>query len=552
MKRQSEPPLLLLAVIGIILYLAVIGASYLQEPGKSVESEPQYPVITKQEAAQAAAQFIQERFGLPAGYRANTLYQSYSTRSGYLQKEHLAEEYRKRFEHLPIDYYEVEINDTSGRITYYVDVNYTNLRILGWEAYSQLPANKQTASGDSPDLLKAAEKAIADQGYEPTEFIRVNPDRSSGINGEKTGKPAAAAGTQFIFQSKDKQIGSAKLHLLVSVANGQIVSFHPLFELPSSFLDWQKRQNANASLMTRISMSASLIMAFAALFVMIRYRKEITFRRGLLLSFMFLAIYVVNNFNMMPAFRTSHSEGPSQFEAIFYLIVVNIFVLLLAISVYFSLLAGKAMWRRKGWQPVVEWNDPAFGGSVMSAMGKGYLLCLFVLGIQQGLFFIAGEYFDVWSVNDPSDSVLNMTVPGIFPLMAWAAAISEEAVYRLFGIAFFLKLVRNRFAAVLLPSMIWALSHTQYPIYPVYTRFIEVTIIGLIFGFAFLKYGFMTVLFAHASMDSILMGLSLIGMGDMKHNVIGIIYLGIPALIGYIIAWLHGKRKRREPLVPSS
>jgi hypothetical protein len=144
-----------------------------------------------------------------------------------------------------------------------------------------------------------------------------------------------------------------------------------------------------------------------------------------------------------------------------------------------------------------------------------------------------------------------MSIPAVFPLLAWSAAISEEAVYRLFGIAFFLKLVRNRFAAVLLPSIVWALSHTQYPIYPVYTRLVEVTIIGLIFGFAFLKYGFMTVLFAHATMDSILMGLSLIDMGDLLHSLTGTFYLIVPALIGWFLGWLHGKRKRREQIVPS-
>jgi membrane protease YdiL (CAAX protease family) len=141
-----------------------------------------------------------------------------------------------------------------------------------------------------------------------------------------------------------------------------------------------------------------------------------------------------------------------------------------------------------------------------------------------------------------------MVYPAFFPLMAWAAAISEESVYRLFGIPFFMKIVRSRFLAVLIPSMIWALSHTQYPIYPVYTRFVEVTVIGLIFGYAFMKYGFMTVLFAHASMDSILMGLSLFDMGDTAHSLIGGFYIIFPGLIGWLIAWFHGKTKRRELL----
>lgn len=553
MKRQSESPLLLLAVIGIILYLTVVGSSYLQEPA-TAEAEPRYPAITKQEAADAAVQFVHERFGLPSnGYTANTLYQSNSTRSAYLQKEKLDEDYTKRFKNLPIDYYEVEINDTSNKITYYIDVNYTNQKILGWEAYT-LPSARQTevaASSSGSESLKLAEQAIADQGYAAAEFDRKTDHKQGGKIPEKLEGPVSAPGAEFRFLSKDKQIGNAKLLLSVSVANGKVVSFHPSFDIPESFLDWQEQQDDRSAFMTRISLGVSLVMAAASLYAIIRYRKQITFRRGLLLSFLFLAVYVINNFNMLPAFRTSHLEGPSQLHAMIYVWITNVFILLMAITVYFALLAGKNMWVRRGWNPITEWNEPSFGSHTLTAMGRGYLLCLFVLGVQQGLFFIAGEYFDVWSINDPSDSVLNMTIPGVFPLMAWAASISEEAVYRLFGIVFFLKLTRNRFAAVLIPSMIWALSHTQYPIYPVYTRFVEVTIIGLIFGFAFLKFGFMTVLFAHATMDSILMGLSLIDMGDVAHSFVGMFYLIFPAIIGWVLAWLHGKRKRRDLLVPS-
>ncbi|MCR8629865.1 CPBP family intramembrane glutamic endopeptidase [Paenibacillus radicis (ex Xue et al. 2023)] len=551
MKRQSESPLLLLAVIGIILYLTVVGSSYLQDPGKSVESEPRYPSITKQEAADAAAQFVKERFGLSAGsYTTNTLFQSNSKRSGYLQKEKLSEEYTKRFSSLPIDYYEVEINDNTNKMTYYIDVNYSNQRILGWEAYSAPSARQQTIASPKPGNQELAELAIKDQGYSVADFVKAAHDQGKKA-AERRERPSSAAGTEFVFESKDKQIGTAKLLLTLSVANGKVVSFHPVFDIPQSFLEWQKHQDDRATLMTRISLAVSLIMAFASLYIIIRYRKEITFRRGLLLSFLFLAVYVANNFNMLPAFRTSHSDAPSQLQGIIYLWISNVIIFLMAVSVYFSLLAGKNMWLRRGWNPIVEWSDPTFGNRIVTAMGRGYLLCLFVLGVQQGLFFIAGEYFDVWSVNDPSDSVLNMSIPAIFPLLAWSASISEEAIYRLFGIAFFLKLVRNRFLAVLLPSMIWALSHTQYPIYPVYTRLIEVTIIGLIFGFAFLKYGFMTVLFAHATMDSILMGLSLIDMGDWAQSIIGTFYLIFPAIIGWFLAWVHGKRKRREQMVPS-
>nr|WP_279537943.1 CPBP family intramembrane metalloprotease [Paenibacillus turpanensis] len=138
-----------------------------------------------------------------------------------------------------------------------------------------------------------------------------------------------------------------------------------------------------------------------------------------------------------------------------------------------------------------------------------------------------------------------MNYPILFPLMAWVAAIEEEAVYRLFGIALFTKLLRFRPLAVLLSSVIWALGHVQYPIYPSYTRLIEVTVLGILFGYLFLKFGFITVVFAHAAMDSILMGLSVMSLGDTVSALSGLFYLVFPAIVGWLLAAYY--KKKRPP-----
>lgn len=535
MKRYLEPFLLKLAIIGILLYASVFaGSLWLHHSRNEPDTNPAQPAITKQAAADAAVQFAQKQFGLSTRYGTSVLFQSHSDRSGYLQKERLLDDYTKRFAaDYPIDYYEVEINDAESRVTYYIDVNFADKRILGWSSYTPPSVKQQTVASGSVSTEALIERTLSEQGYSIREFIRVG--NAPADEGRRTG----LHGEAFTYESTGQQIGEAKLQLKLVAAGGKVVSFHPGFDIPASFVQWQKEQDRNASRMTGISMFVSLIMAITAFVIVIRHRKEITFRRGLWMTFLFLAIYIGNNFNMMPGFRTMHSEGPSEWEALFNLWFLNIFVALIGVSVYFSFLSGRYMWQRLGWVAWPVWRDASFGREIFAATVRGYLLCLFILGVQQVLFFVAGEYFDVWAVSDPAESVLNMAAPAFFPLMAWAAAISEEAVYRLFGIAFFTKLVRNRFLAVLLPSMIWALSHTQYPIYPVYTRFVEVTIIGIIFGYAFLKYGFMTVMLAHAAMNSILMGLSLLAEGTPALTIVGLLYIVLPACVGWAAAWLH-------------
>ncbi|MNC76506.1 hypothetical protein D3C75_1282410 [compost metagenome] len=75
--------------------------------------------------------------------------------------------------------------------------------------------------------------------------------------------------------------------------------------------------------------------------------------------------------------------------------------------------------------------------------------------------------------------------------------------------------------------------------------------LGLIFGYVFLRYGFFTAVFAHAIMDSLLMSIYLmVEQPTLPHILAGIFYIILPALIGFIIRYLHprfGGPRRRPP-----
>ncbi|WP_426451752.1 CPBP family intramembrane glutamic endopeptidase [Paenibacillus sp. S-38] len=544
-KRIKEPSLLLLAVIGCILYFGVnLFSPYMEDAERMEEATEGVPSVTQGQAADAALRFAREKLGLRAENPAtHVIYQAVKQQSGYLQKERLYDEYQERFgEKLPLEFYEVEIGEPDTGLTHYIQVNYTNLGIIGWETGRSATARSEGVSSENaPDSEAVIRQTLTDLGYSPDTFALV-----------PGGSKAPGPNTLRVYRSKADTIGESPLELHVKETRGRITLFRPEFPVPEAFIDWQNAQDDKASLMTWTSMGLSTVMTLTAFILIIRGRRDIRFSRGLVLTLIFTGVYLLNNFNMLPAFRTEHGSGPSEPQAVFYLWFVNIFVLFMAASTYLSLLAGRQLWLRRGLNPWPVWSDASFGDSVRTAMVRGYLFCLFVLGLQQVMFFAAAELFDVWAVSDPADSVYNMRVPGVFPLMAWAASISEEAVYRLLGIALVLSLTRSRFLAVLLPSIIWAMSHTQYPIYPVYTRLIEVTVIGLIFGYVFLRYGFLTAIFAHAAMDSILMGLSLMITGSAANTAVGAFYLLLPALAGWLLSWLHDRfgPKPKPPRAP--
>ncbi|NEW08499.1 CPBP family intramembrane metalloprotease [Paenibacillus sp. SYP-B3998] len=521
--------LLLLACIGIVMYVGV-NALYGLRAEETTSTEN--PSITKQQAADSAVQFITDRYGAHSP-KAFVVYQSKKGRSGYLQKENLSEAYAKKYgERFPIDYYQVSVVDPVSKLHYEVEVNYTNAKIIGW---SETNTVSTAMSKQKADIL--AKQEIRSQGLNPDDFIAIE-------------KPAdqEAIGTTLFYEKQTDPVGKAKLQVRLDFNDKALIGFNILFSVPASYQAWLDQQDRSAAIMTWISMGFTLLMSLAAIIYAIKFRKQIDFRRGLLLTLIFITIYITNNINMYPAFKSMAGSVNGDMATLVASLFMNLVTMLLGISLYLALAAGNGLWESIGSRPWPSWKERAFGQEAFYGMGRGYLLALFILGVQQVLFYAGEVNFDVWAVNDPSDSMLNMLEPRLFPLMAWVAAISEEATYRLLGIMLFKKLFRSNFIAIIVPSIIWAASHTQYPIYPVYTRLIEVTIIGIILGYVFLKYGFITAVFAHACMDSILMGMSLFSLGRVTDVLAGIFYIALPALVGLALAWLHGKR--RGPLTP--
>ena len=244
--------------------------------------------------------------------------------------------------------------------------------------------------------------------------------------------------------------------------------------------------------------------------------------------------------------RSYGESANTSSQALFALVFTVAITGVLAVSVYFSLVGGDGLWRSMGRNHWPRFGETEYGDHVWRSMWLGYLIAFMLLGLQTVIFIVLMHVTGAWSTSDVSQSPYNLATPLIFPLMAWCAAISEEAVYRLFGIGLMKKWFKNTFVASLIPTIIWALGHVTYPIFPSTTRLLELTIIGLIFSFMFVRYGFMAVVFAHAVFDSIMMAISLMFMGTVGNILLGIIYILLPIPIAWVIRWFSYTFPRRE------
>ncbi len=531
---QWNKKLIILAVLGIILYFGSnITLSLLK--GNAAEGGLETPAVKPAQAGEAALQYASSRLGLTAEAPEAALL-SDKRASGFIAKYNLRKAYEDNLSaYMHLDYWLVSADLPNGE-KIRMKVGLDKPHVLGWELLTGQP-NRTPGTG-----VATASEALHKAGYSPEEFAYQG---SSTISAKEP--------VSFTFVSKTLAAGDASLAVTVKVSGDRAVAVSPELQLPQSYLDWMDQQEQIVRMTSIGFLIFTVIMGIAALVLAIVNRKRVSWSRGLLVTGIFLVLFLIQNFNVTQAMLMAETSVLTMeaLAAIIMNVIIVALALLLALAVWFSLLSGEEQLRRLNLKLWPRWRDPEFGREMFYGMGRGYLICLFILGIQQVAFLSAGLAFDSFTINDPSQSTWNMKWAILFPASAWVAAIMEEAIYRVFGIAVLKRLFRFTFPAVLVSSFIWGLGHTGYSIFPSYTRLMEVTVLGLIFGYVFLRYGFFTAVFAHAIMDSLLMSIYLmVEQPTLPHILAGIFYIILPALIGFIIRYLHprfGGPRRRPP-----
>jgi hypothetical protein len=180
-----------------------------------------------------------------------------------------------------------------------------------------------------------------------------------------------------------------------------------------------------------------------------------------------------------------------------------------------------------------------FSREFARATFMGYLLGGISLGYHTVFYIIGEKYMGVWRpIGIDFSGMLDGALPFLDPITnAFKASVTEELLFRYFAIAFFIKYFRSRTLALFIPALLWGFGHSDYDVFPFYTRGVELTAKGLIYGYFFIQYGLITTMVAHFVFNSVIDGVPLLQSPDPYYFWSGITEVGmmmIPMMLGII------------------
>lgn len=179
-------------------------------------------------------------------------------------------------------------------------------------------------------------------------------------------------------------------------------------------------------------------------------------------------------------------------------------------------------------------GDPA----VALASARGFLIGLLCGGVMAGSVLLLQRFAGASSGIQPRGFffyTLNSSAPALTSLLFFfGVALGEELGYRFFMGSWLLSWGRGKWLAIVLPAMIYGLTHTRLeflpPAEPFWARALVMTLVGCVWGWAFLRYDALTVVLSHFSADLFIFNWPRLASGDAGVAAASLATMVVPLL----------------------
>jgi membrane protease YdiL (CAAX protease family) len=502
--------------------------------------------LTKDQALERASAFIQGQGYDLSGFDRTVLFDSDYEASVYLQKEKGIKKSNQLIkEGIPVWFWRVRWFKELEKEGFYCNVDPATGQIISF--YHAL---LDDAPGDNLTAERArsiAEQNLADMGIDLNLYEL--KENNSEVQKNRTDH-------YFAWQKKDFSISDAYLRVSASVYGSELGQYRRYLDIPEGFLRNLQKDFSLGQVLSMITMICMFVLFIAAIVVLvIQFKKDnLDWKFGLGFGILVVLLSVGDFFNGIALLWNAYPDTMS--KANFISIAAGgavIGALLIGLLIFIFGSSGKSLAKEvSGFDmPVFEAlkTKKADNARILPVFVVGYSLAFCFLGYITLFYLVGTRFFNIWMPPEAEYSnILGTAMPFLFPLtVAVSASVSEEFIFRLFSISLLKKYTKLTWLAVLVPAMIWAFAHSNYPVFPAYVRGIELTIAGIIFGIVFLKYGLETVLITHFVIDAALVALPLLKSHNSYYFISGAVVVTIALLPLLMIYFPFGRKTQVNP-----
>jgi len=505
--------------------------------------------VDKKEAIAIADKYLKSRGVNPGGYESAVIFDSDKWGDRYLQKTlglGLEKEFIQRHGY-DLFFWQIRFFKEFQEEEYFITISADTGAILSFQHLIEDIEPRGDITKDS--AKKKAEFFLKDNynlnlseyGFHEEKVKRYEKRQDYSFSWEKKG----------VYIPWLKEGGGAKLLIGATVSGNEIKEFYAAkLDMPEKFQRYIENQFMLGEYISSFYFLLFTALLVFSIFILLKRKGYLSIYIArkwfycLAALFIFLNIlYILNNMESISMAYPTSVRFSHFMRTYFIKAIISLFFV--AVSFVIPGLAGESLCVE-----VFPYNKSScfsyylktgfFNRGVSRLVILGYLVFFIVMGFQGIIFHFGQKYLGVWRewCNFTQFSSSYIPLFSVF-VVALSASINEEVTFRLFGISLGVKYLKNAILSVVLLSFIWGLGHSAYPVFPAWFRVIEVSLIGFIFGFIFLRYSIITLLTAHYLVDTFL-GVAAYIVGDAPRYLFysSIFLLLVPlgfALVAYIL-----------------
>jgi membrane protease YdiL (CAAX protease family) len=490
-------------------------------------------VLSGNEVQSRARDFLQQRGFDLDGYRAASMLSVSESTLDYVERTFgRARTQGWIAEGLPLVFYTVHFKKRGEPVTYVANFH-PEAGVIGWnknipEDYPGRRLTQEQARALALEGLTVGLRLDATEFHEQSASTSEQPERRT---------------HEFVYEREISVVPRLRERVFLTVAGDEVVRGSRWLRVPDAAARDRRAAEAPGIAFETVGFALLAGGAIAAFFVFLRRLRDGSVRLGRAAVWpaaVFVCLLGTWALETPRLFRNWEPLWPQWVSNLRYLTLTAIQQAWLLVVLLAVVAAGQALDRGLGagrgsslWALA---RGRLFDLSVARASGRGFLvglLCggamtLAVVALQATVGATTGiqpRGFFFYTLNSASPALASL-------LFFFGVALAEELGYRFFAGSWLLSLTGRKWIAVLLPAVVYGLSHTRLdflpPAEPFWARAVVLTLVGCVWGWAFLRYDALTVVLSHFTADLFIFNWPRLASGQAGVVAVSVLTICVP------------------------